>query len=224
MRESLTAHALACVIALRARWQPGINRFGLEVGEAFIGDHRECGLTEQEYRTAKKTLERCGFATFKPTTKGTIAKLSDSSLFDICGYGSNEQNNERLTDDQRKGNEQLTTNEEGKEGKAQGLIRSALSEGVQGEKVRKQKKLRRKDDLWQRLKAIIKEPKRHPHFGHWLQLDTDKFERVLEHVEHELKRSDARPERPVGDVGAFLSYTWNEFKGESDAGSKGPSR
>jgi hypothetical protein len=83
---------------------------------------------------------------------------------------------------------------------------------------------RRGEELWQRLKAVLPDTERHPHLGHWLQLDPDKFERVLDHVEHEVKDAERGDRPPIEDVGAFFSYTWNEFKGESDARSKGPSK
>jgi hypothetical protein len=40
------------------------------------------GMTQQNYRTAKKHLEKMGFITTKSTTKGTLAKLVNTELFD----------------------------------------------------------------------------------------------------------------------------------------------
>ena len=104
------AFSLLALIAIRAKRSNGFNIDGLEVGEAMIGDYKACGMTEQTYRTSKKKLEKWGFATFKATNKGTIAKLINSIVFDINIEHSNEQANTRLTDDQRTGNERVTTN------------------------------------------------------------------------------------------------------------------
>jgi len=77
------AFILAYIIAHRANWRGGFNRHNLEFGEAFLGDHAKCGMSERQYRTAKAQLAREGFATFKATTKGTIARLTDTTLFKI---------------------------------------------------------------------------------------------------------------------------------------------
>jgi len=77
------AFILLTCIALRAKRRIGYNKLGLELGEAMIGDYENIGLSRQNYRTAKQHLEDGHFATFKPTTKGTIAKLCDSRVFDI---------------------------------------------------------------------------------------------------------------------------------------------
>jgi|WetSurMetagenome_2_1015567.scaffolds.fasta_scaffold71170_3 hypothetical protein len=77
------AFILLTQISLRARRDSAFNPEGLSTGEAMIGDHKCIGLSQREYRTAKKHLEKYGFATFKTTSKGTIAKLIDSRIFDI---------------------------------------------------------------------------------------------------------------------------------------------
>lgn len=101
-------------IALRARRSDDFNLHNLEIGESFIGDYQRAGLTEQRYRTAKNNLARWGFATFRATNKGTIAKLTDARVYDINKNEINEQTNrlatDKLTDEQRTTNEQLTTN------------------------------------------------------------------------------------------------------------------
>jgi hypothetical protein len=74
----------------------------------FVGDHDEVSLTEQEYRTAKANLCKWGFATFKPTNKGTVATLANARVFGFAPLKDNEQTNGESTDSQRKGNEQPT--------------------------------------------------------------------------------------------------------------------
>jgi hypothetical protein len=112
------AFILLWVIARRARYTNGFNEHNLSYGEAFLGDHEACGMSEQNYKTAKKFLAKHKFATFRPTNKGTIAKLCDARVFWMKVEQCNDQNNAHLTDAQRTPNEQLTTNnKENKENK-----------------------------------------------------------------------------------------------------------
>jgi hypothetical protein len=101
IQEWPLAFALAAVIALRARYRPGKSLKGLQPGEAFIGDHQQCGMSEQQYRTCKEKLAQWGFAMFKPTNKGTVAKLTDTRLFDVLSESSQRTANGQLTDSQR---------------------------------------------------------------------------------------------------------------------------
>ena len=69
-------------------------------GEAFLGDWRNLGATsEATYRRTKKRAEAAGYATFKATNKGTIAKLVDSTVYDINKLKGDEQTDEQ-TDEQ----------------------------------------------------------------------------------------------------------------------------
>jgi hypothetical protein len=104
------AFTLLFIIAYRTWRTTDWNRHNLKIGEAFIGDHHECGMTEQNYRTAKIILSKAGFATFNPTNKGTIARLTDSRIFDVNLESPNGQLNRRLTDGQRTANGRVTTN------------------------------------------------------------------------------------------------------------------
>jgi len=104
------AFMLLTQIALRARRTNRFNLEELKPGEALIGDHPSIGLSEQQYRTAKKKLKKWGFATFRSTNKGTIAKISTTEIYDINIENSNDQNNIQATDNQRAGNIQETTN------------------------------------------------------------------------------------------------------------------
>lgn len=78
-----TAFVLLTIIALRARRTRDRSFDGLKIGEAYIGDHRSYGASSREYRTDKKILEQYGLATFKATTKGTIAQIADTAIFNI---------------------------------------------------------------------------------------------------------------------------------------------
>jgi len=94
------AFTLAYIIAARANWHHGFNRHNLGFGEAFLGDYKECGMSERNYRTAKEQLAKWNFATFKPTNKGTIARLTDTRLFKINPPKDDGQNaNVRRTAD-----------------------------------------------------------------------------------------------------------------------------
>ena len=77
------AFILLTVIALRARRPDEFNIHNLKSGEALIGDHDRYGLTQQQYRRAMRRLRRWGFATFKPTTHGTVATLVDARVYEI---------------------------------------------------------------------------------------------------------------------------------------------
>ncbi len=97
--KPLTNH-LALIIAKRAR-RAKCELKGLDAGECFLGDFKAFGLSEQEYRTAKKHLEKLNFATFRTTatvTAGvtkrvTVAKLVNTDVWDINENVSNVTNN-----------------------------------------------------------------------------------------------------------------------------------
>jgi len=96
IEKSPLAFALAAVIAQRARFKPGVNLLnGLCQGEAFLGDHKAYGMSKQQYRTAKKRLEKWRFATFKPTSRGTTAKLINTRLFDVLNETAEKPANTR---------------------------------------------------------------------------------------------------------------------------------
>lgn len=104
------ANHMLNVIARRARRTPcHLNK--LEVGECFIG-HKGLGLTERQYRTAKKQLEEWRMVEFKKgrkeTDKGTVAKLLNSKVYDI----NEELGDGRETEERRKRDGRATTNKE----------------------------------------------------------------------------------------------------------------
>lgn len=112
IRANPNAFILAYVIAHRARFHDSFNEHSLALGECFLGDYRSYGLTEQKYRTAKEQLEKWHFATFRPTNKGTVAKLCDTRLFAIFRLQDNEPANVQVTGSQRTANVQVTTNKD----------------------------------------------------------------------------------------------------------------
>jgi len=98
------------VIARRARRTPcKLNK--LEIGECFIG-HKGLGITERQYRTAKKQLSQWGLAEFKrgrkATDRGTVAKLLNSKVYDI----NVTEDDGRKADKGRKRDGKETTNKE----------------------------------------------------------------------------------------------------------------
>ena len=93
LKANPLALALAYLITYRARWRnAGFNPHGLQFGEAFLGDFENYGMSERNYRTAKAQLDEWGFATFRVTNRGTVAKLSDTRLFKINPRKGDGQN------------------------------------------------------------------------------------------------------------------------------------
>ena len=78
-------------ISMRAKRNDDFSIHNLKIGEALIGDYKNIGLTERRYRTAKNDIQKYGLATFKATNKGTIAKLTNSMVYNINEEGSDEQ-------------------------------------------------------------------------------------------------------------------------------------
>jgi len=116
------AWTLLSVVAYRARrTNTTLNPHGLQLGEALIGDYRSYGMTCRNYRTAKQQLEKWDLATFKATNKGTIAKLADTSVYDININGSDKQADTRPTSSRQAADKQAdtrpTTNEENEDEK-----------------------------------------------------------------------------------------------------------
>ena len=101
---------LITFIAYRAKRKDEFSIYGLEQGQAMIGDYKHMGLSEQQYRTAKRKLEKWGFITCEATSRGTIATIKNTRVYDINLITTNEQDNTQATDEQRTANGQLTTN------------------------------------------------------------------------------------------------------------------
>jgi hypothetical protein len=102
--------ALFTLIALRARRTDTMNIQGLNVGEAFLGDHEVVGLTRQEYRTRLKKLRKLKLITYRTTNKGTIATIINKDIYDINIKYKNHEINQHATGKQPSGNQQLTGN------------------------------------------------------------------------------------------------------------------
>jgi len=103
------AFVLLSQIAYRARWRVGPNRYGLRIGEALIGDVRSVGLTQQQYREAKKRLTRWDLQhSAQRTEEQSRASHLPSCLTSTCPL-NNEQNNdlrnEPTTNQQRANND-----------------------------------------------------------------------------------------------------------------------
>lgn len=86
-----TAFCLFTLIVARARRTPNkIN--GLDSGEAYIGDHKKYGVSRQVYRSDLNCLKSTNWITFRSTTKGTIAKVVNTDIFDLNISEDNQQN------------------------------------------------------------------------------------------------------------------------------------
>jgi hypothetical protein len=121
------AFALLAVIAIRARWRTAFDVWGLNFGEALMGDYREIGFTRSQYRTRLKRLQECGLVTTRPSQRGTIVRLTSTSVFKLfcLTNGQNEKNrptvlplkngSDRPTDDQQTTNRPPLTNNDKKQ-------------------------------------------------------------------------------------------------------------
>ena len=114
IRLNPNAYMLARFIAARARYQDGFTADGVAPGEAMLGDYKNYGMSERQYRTAKEQLQNHGFATFKTTNAGTIGKLTDIRLFDPLNISTDGQNDTQETDDRRTTDGRPTTNKKDK--------------------------------------------------------------------------------------------------------------
>jgi Tfp pilus assembly protein PilW len=135
------AFLLLAQIARRARWKDcPIKK--LKAGQALVGDWKKAGIpSEMAYRIAKDVLSDCGLATFKGTTKGTIATLCSSSIFSLSELENNGQGNEQATDEERTNNGRATTNVQGyKEKGVQGHNEEFSLQAVESSKSKKTKK------------------------------------------------------------------------------------
>lgn len=135
------AFLLLHLIAKRARRIPGLPD-GLEIGEALIGDFKECGLkTRAEYRHALEVLKKRAHikisetcrtrqkATTGTTTEGTRVKLLTSSIWDINSEENNHRNNHLTTTEQPPNNHEQECKERTKnEKKLASLLKESVEE------------------------------------------------------------------------------------------------
>ncbi len=103
------AFTLASVIAYRAQRTDTLNIHDLAVGEALLGDHERYGMTQSQYRTAKKKLAKWGIASFRATNRGTIATLLDDTVYDINREQNDKQPDRQMTSKRRADDERIAT-------------------------------------------------------------------------------------------------------------------
>lgn len=108
IKQRPTAFVLLALIVDRARKTPLAINDGIEIGEAYIGDYKEYGATRQSYRTDVDYLVNYKIITIKITNRGTIAKIVNTSIFDI----SRNLSTNKLTNNQPTTNQQATTKQE----------------------------------------------------------------------------------------------------------------
>jgi len=87
---------LLAVIATRACREDS-PILGLKKGQAMIGDYRNYGMSRQQYRTALSNLQSNQLITITSTTKGTIATLIDTGIFDINKVEGKPKHNQPST-------------------------------------------------------------------------------------------------------------------------------
>ncbi len=83
IKLSPNAYILAIIIASRARKSSCFNLHNLKIGESFLGDYKESGLSRQQFRTAVIKLSELNLCSFRTTNKGMVGRLSDDRLFQI---------------------------------------------------------------------------------------------------------------------------------------------
>ena len=94
IRRRPAARIILDEVARRARIRPGVDPISggeLEVGEAFLGDWEDMGLTRGQARQALKLLVRLGEITTRTTSRGTIAKLISPRIYNINPVASSPQ-------------------------------------------------------------------------------------------------------------------------------------
>jgi hypothetical protein len=105
------AFTLLAQIALKAKRTNDLSVEGLKFGEALITEPSQCGLTQNEYRTAKKQLNQFGLVSFVATNRGTVATLLNTSIFNIFPDLPHKQTTIR----QQASNKQRTNKGKGKQ-------------------------------------------------------------------------------------------------------------
>ena len=122
------AFRLLTIIAERARRYDG-HPDGLKVGQCHLGNWNDYGMSEQNYKTAKKILERMQLikiietnrtrkkATTGVTTEGTLVELCSTTVYDINIQQDNDSSNDCLTTAQRLPNDKLRKNKKEKKEK-----------------------------------------------------------------------------------------------------------
>ena len=199
IRKNPNAYVLAAVIANRARWRKEFNADGLEQGEALLGDYDKYGMTRQEYRTALAQLRKGNFTTTRATNAGTIARLTDTRLFDPLNLTGNQQDNQQPTTEQPPANQRATTNEEGKKSKK-----------VEDDSLRE---LRLKNpqlvELMESCREVLGKREMELRHKRWIERaeqQPDKLQRVLADTRNKIS------EDGLDNPAAWAEKMWKEFK------------
>lgn len=77
---------LMTIIAIRAKRTLSTSQKGLQIGEALIS-HTSSGLTRKRYRISLRKLIQKQFVAIRRASKGTIAKLLNTKIYDINPEG-----------------------------------------------------------------------------------------------------------------------------------------
>jgi len=174
LRRHHKAFILLTVIAQRARRTRRDTILNLEPGQALIGDYKNYGMSEQQYRTAKNQLKRYELATFQSTNRGTVAQLCSTAVYDINSEPSNAPPNANLTCIQRAPNVHLTTkkNENGNENEINTPQKSPQGDNKQN--TPKSFKQWTHDDFWQAIQSanhdgLLTEQECQEFFDYWTE-------------------------------------------------------
>ena len=222
------AYVLASVIAHRARWREGFSRHGLGQGEAMLGDYKRCGMTQQQYRTAKAQLTEWHFATFRATNKGTVGKLMDSRLFSTSPDDEQRTSNEQKTIKHGVATQKSTSQTTNK-GTAERLMESGLSSTATGDSNEpSNERLTNKQRTSQRLRKNLRreegKERGAPDFSNlqdWqLRKDTERLSREIEHertrgLPDEERLTAMRAERRALKAESERRYTTERPDGEA---------
>ena len=145
LKGDAKAFVLLTFIALRARWSDsGLNMDGVEVGQAFLGDHREYGMTRGQYREALKRLTGYRMlSAIRATNRGTVVTLGNRDIYDpMMGAGNqrdDQPHSHQATIKQPSSNHQTTTKKKGKTARRGNSPPSC--EGVSPSSEKKEKKI-----------------------------------------------------------------------------------
>jgi hypothetical protein len=159
-------------------------------------------MTRQQYRTALAQLHKWKFATTRTTNKGTIARLTDTRLFDVLNVTSNQQDNQQPTATQPPASQRATSNEEGKKAKQE--INHESNKPPLAIKDRRPQLT----ELMQDAREVLGADEMKRCHKRWLgraENEPDKLRRVLADV-RENKR-----EREIKKPGAYAEDLWKRF-------------
>ena len=83
LSKDKNAFLLLIQIGLRTASEDIFDIPPVRIGWAFLKGFESVGLTAQEYRTAKKNLEKWGIAEFEKSNKGTYARIITNKFIKI---------------------------------------------------------------------------------------------------------------------------------------------